>query len=153
MHNQGRVVFDAILPMDMLGKLRKHSHTRLTTCLLGHLVEVLTIDGPKTAQRFLDLEARVPDMQLAHLCKSPHVLAIRLDAPQDGLSITVCREAVAPAGDDNAGGQALHIPLPRPRQGLIEIIHIEDLSAFRRRIDAEVTEMCIATHLCRNPCD
>src|SRR5438309_3679367 len=111
MHDQRRIVFDAILPMDPLGELRKHTRTRLSTCLLDRLIEVLTIDGPKTAQRFLDLEVRVPDMQLAHLCKSPHMLAIRPDATQDGLSITVRREAVASTGDNNAGSQSLHIPL------------------------------------------
>ena len=54
--------------------------------------------------------------------------------------------AVAP-GDREAGDEPLDVPLERSRQGLVEVVDIEDERPVRRRIDAEVGEVRVAAEL------
>ena len=61
-------------------------------------------------------------------------------------------ETALPAGDREACGQSLHVPLERPRQRLVEIVDAEDESPVRRGEDAEVREVRVTTQLRVDPC-
>ena len=56
------------------------------------------------------------------------------------------------SGNDNeARREALHVPLERPGQRLVEIAHRESQIAFGGRPQAEVQDMSVATHLDDEP--
>ena len=58
--------------------------------------------------------------------------------------------AVAP-GDLEARRQALDVPLPRPRQGLVEVVDVEDQPPVGGGEDAEVRQVGVAAHLHPKP--
>jgi hypothetical protein len=56
-------------------------------------------------------------------------------------------QAVVPAGDDDAGHQSLHVPLERPRVGLVEVVEVEHQTPIGRGEEAEVRQMGVAAEL------
>ena len=46
----------------------------------------------------------------------------------DRVAAVVRGEARTAAGDDEAGGESLEVPLEGPRQGLVEVVDVEDRS-------------------------
>src|SRR5205085_7905059 len=50
-------------------------------------------------------------------------------------------------GDEEAYREALDVPLPRPRQRLVEVVLVEHELARRRRVRTEVREVGIAAEL------
>jgi hypothetical protein len=79
----------------------------------------------------LDLKARVPDVHGGHAGKLPHRLAVPAHALQDRLLLRRDAVAVVAGRDDQARGQPLEIPLPRPRERLVEVIDVEDKPTVR----------------------
>src|SRR5438270_13100837 len=75
------------------------------------------------------------------------MLTIRLDIIQDRSPVRSGRKAVRAPRNNDASGKSLDIPFPGTRQCLVKIIHIEDLIAFWRGVDAKVAEMRISTVL------
>ena len=76
-----------------------------------------------------------------------HRLAVGAsDREIDRLALLVVEAAVA-AGDGEARGEPLHVPLERARQRLVEVVEAEDEPAVRRGEDAEVREMRVAAEL------
>ena len=57
----------------------------------------------------------------------------------------------AAARDRDAGGEALHVPLPRRRERLVEVVHVEHEVAFRGREHAEVEQVGVAARLDPEP--
>ena len=55
--------------------------------------------------------------------------------------------ATIAAGQREAGDEPLHVPLPRPRQGLVEVVEVEDEPPLRRGEGAEVGEVGVAAEL------
>ena len=82
-----------------------------------------------------------------------HVLAVAAHGGAHGARRIAFEQADLAAGDDHAGGQALEVPLPGRRQGLVEIVDIEDDAALGRGEAAEVRQMGVATGLHANPRD
>ena len=58
-----------------------------------------------------------------------------------------CVEATVAARDHEARRQALDVPLPRPGQGLVEVVEIEDEAAMWRSEGAEVRQVRVAAQL------
>ena len=55
-------------------------------------------------------------------------------------------EAAVAGGDDEARREAQDVPLPRPRERLVEVVDVEDEVAFRRGEQAEVADRCASPH-------
>ena len=89
----------------------------------------------------------VPDGQVAHRRELGHPLAIGADGGGGGGGAIGRLVPVRAAGDDDAGGQALDVPLPGGREGLVEVVDVEDLVALRRGEGAEVREVGVAAGL------
>ena len=93
----------------------------------------------------------VPQLQRLQLAELGHRLAVRADAghrhvPGHGLA-----QAVVPAADDEARGQALDVPLPRRRQRLVEVVDGEDDPPLRGGEPAEVAQVRVAAALDPDP--
>ena len=56
-------------------------------------------------------------------------------------------EAAVTSGDLEAGRQALHVPLPRPGQGLVEVVDVEHQLALGRAEHAEIGQVGVAAAL------
>ena len=59
--------------------------------------------------------------------------------------------AVVPARDLQARREAFDVPLPRPGQGLVEVVDVEHQPAFRGGEQAEVRQMGIPADLGDQP--
>src|SRR5215213_11697791 len=64
-----------------------------------------------------------------------------------GLAAIRCVEAVVAACYHDARSEALHIPLPWPRQGLVEVVDIEEQGALWGGVSPEVQEVGVAAQL------
>ena len=51
------------------------------------------------------------------------------------------------SGDDNAGREPLDVPLPRRRQGFVEIVNVEENVALGRCETAEIHQVSVAAGL------
>src|ERR1044072_6768754 len=60
-------------------------------------------------------------------------------------------EATLAAGHGEAGGKPLDVPLPGPRQGLVEVVDVEYELALGRGVGAEVGEVGVAAELRLEP--
>ena len=60
-------------------------------------------------------------------------------------------EAVVAPGDLHARRQALHVPLPRPVGGLVEVVDVEDQVAFGGAEHAEVGQVRVTAELGGEP--
>ncbi len=109
--------------------------------------------GLDLAHRRLDVEARVPDLEVAHRGEAAHRVAIGARRGQHRGDPLPALEAAFAAGDLEAGGEPLDVPLPRPRQGLVEVVEVEDEAAVGRGEGAEVGEVGVAACLHPQPGD
>ena len=93
-------------------------------------------------------QVRVPDLQVAH---APRTHASPSGSPPSPRRTTSRRslvgEPVVPAGDHEARREALHVPLPRPGQRLVEVVDVEHELALGRAEHAEVGEVGVAARL------
>ncbi len=62
----------------------------------------------------------------------------------DGLRDLVLGKSPVTAADLHAGGQTAQIPFPGTAGGLVEVVEVEDETAFGREEEAEVVDVCIA---------
>ena len=95
--------------------------------------------------------ARVPKVDDALLRHFQHGLAVRAHAMQDDGAPRGRSEPVVPGGDLEAGRKALDVPLPRPRDRLVEVVDVEDELALGRLEEAEVHEVGVAAELSAQP--
>ena len=103
--------------------------------------------GADAAHEVLDVDARVPDVHRAHRRELGHRLAVGLrDRDVDRQPAGGVEAAVAP-GDGEARDEPLQVPLERPGQRLVEVVHVEDEPAVGRGVAAEVREMRVAAEL------
>ena len=99
----------------------------------------------------LDVEARIPDVEVSHLGELPHRLAVVAHGAEHGGTGLRRGEVAVSPGDLKAGGEALDVPLPWPREGLVEVVDVHDQAAIGRGEDAEVREVGIAAGLDPQP--
>ena len=95
----------------------------------------------------VDLEPGVPHVQRAHAGELLHRLAIARDRLLHDRSPLLARVPVLASGHLEAHRQPLHVPLPRPRKRLVEVVQIEHQPPIRRREQAEVRQMRITAQL------
>ena len=85
-------------------------------------------------EHVVDVEVGVPDVEVRHRGELAHrrrgTRASTLE--QRSAVRSLAREAVVATGDREAGGEALHVPLPRPGQRLVEVVDVEHEPALGR---------------------
>ena len=143
MHDERRLVDDAPRAVDHLGelagRLQAVAAARLGEGLLGELEPL--VDGAlggrlgglavtRHVEQLVGHDVRVPDVELVHLGEGRHVLAVGTRGGERGLSGHVLTEAVVAAGQHEARRQALEVPFERSRQGLVEIVDVEQQLAL-----------------------
>jgi hypothetical protein len=138
MDDQWRVVDDPDFPVHD----RRHLGERLEVVamgrFLGHTLEVLPGHLGHGGGDIRRADPGVPDVEMAHRRERRHSLAIGADRGAGGIGGVGRPKPVPPAGDDDAGGQALDVPLPGSRQGLVEVVETEDERALRCGETAEI---------------
>jgi hypothetical protein len=93
---------------------------------------------------------QIPQVHRRQPGEAQHGLSVTAHGQLGRLTLLVAREPLLPSSDGNAGRQALHVPLPWPRQCLVEIVHIEDEIPLRRREQSEVDQVRITARLDRD---
>src|SRR5918994_2135550 len=96
---------------------------------------------------FLLANARVPDLELSHIRELGHPLPVGCHGRLRGLATIRRVEAVVAASDHEARSEAFDVPLPRPRQGLVGVVDVEEQGALRGGIRPEVREVGVAAKL------
>ena len=79
--------------------------------------------------------------------EAPHRLAVGARRRQQDPPPLLALEPVFAAGDREAGGEPLDVPLPWARQRLVEVVEVEDEAPVGRREGAEVGEVGVAAGL------
>ena len=102
-------------------------------------------------EAFLDLQVRVPDVQVPHPRELPHRLAVLAHRRSRMSARSASGEPVVAPGDRQARGEPLDVPLPRARERLVEVVDVEHELALGRAEDAEVREVGVAADLGRDP--
>ncbi len=80
-------------------------------------------------------------------CESLHALAVLPHAAFHEPAPALGRKTDIAAGDLDAGGHPLDVPLPRPGQRLVEVVRTEDKPAVRSSEPSEVRDVSIAAGL------
>jgi hypothetical protein len=94
-----------------------------------------------------DVEARVPDLDVAHLREPGDRFAVLTRRRQHDRAADRLVEAAIPARHRDARGESLHVPLEWPRKCLVEVVDAEDEPPIRRGEDAEVGEVRVSAEL------
>ena len=92
---------------------------------------------------------RVVDIDRAHRRVLGHPRPVRVDGGVDGVRGLVRVEAARPRGDDEAGGEALEVPFPRPRWVSSKSFMSNSEVPLGRGEQPEVGEMRVAGELDR----
>ena len=116
----------------------------LLQALDGPLVNRGVLDG---SQQVTYLQRLVPKLQSLEPAVSGHGLAVGADAGRGHVLGSGVLQAVVPASHDEARGESLDVPLPRGREGLVEVVDREDDPPLRRGESAEVGEMSVSAAL------
>ncbi len=90
---------------------------------------------------------RVPDVEVADLGQAPHRPPVLLGHRGDDRPPLAPFEGARPPGDGEARGEPHHVPLPGPRQRLVEVVDVEEQLAIRGGEGAEVGEVGVAAEL------
>ena len=159
-HDQRRVGDDLQLVADHAGPLGKDTHAVarprpgdvlhrlfgffLAEASLAHLCA-------QPGHDVVDVHARVPGVERRHLGRVPHDVAVLGDRGEHHVAAIVGAEAEVAAADLEARRQALHVPLPRAGQRLVEVVDIEDDLTLRRAEHAEVEHVRVAAELYGEP--
>src|ERR1700710_1163533 len=133
-HDQRRVGDDAQFSVDDAHELCEGAHTVSGTGLRDHAfgtLQLLLVGGgalsiPNPLNSIVGAEMAVPRVHHRRIGRDAHAFAVPLnDLEVDGAALFVV-ELTITAGDLEAGGKTLHIPLPRARQSLVEVIDVEN---------------------------
>ena len=92
-------------------------------------------------------DAGVPDVDEAHAGVAGHPLAVAADGRHRRCAVLGGAEAVGAAGDDDARGEPLDVPLPGPRQRLVEVVGVEHERPLGRGEQPEVGQVGVAAGL------
>jgi hypothetical protein len=147
-HDERRVARDADLVVDALGELRERLEVVLALGLRHRLLEAPHLLGCEPTAGAVDdrlrVDARVPELEIALRSELGHRLAIRADGHACDRVDVLLRELQGAAGEREARGEALHIPLEGAGVRLVEVVHVEDDRPVRRGEPAEVGEVGVA---------
>ena len=150
-NDERRVGDDTRLAVDLVCQARECLHAVLRAGLgdgaLGSACLLLVMTGAEIGDELVGVESRVPDVEMSHRGERPHRLAVRPHGGDDRGSPFIPAEVPVAAGDLEARGQSLHIPLERPAVRLVEVVEIEDERPLGRSEDSEVREMRVTAQL------
>jgi hypothetical protein len=151
---QRRVGGDPAAAVDDPGKSVEGEQAVLGTRLrhsLGHPVAGRLLQPLGDGLHHVDVDPGVPHVDGAHRGEATHPFAVGADGRGDDGPAVPGGESVLPPGDDQAHGQPLEVPLPRPGQRLVEIVDVEHEIAFGRAEQPEVEHVGIAAQLHTEP--
>ena len=123
----------------------------LRDVLVDRLHLLFVGDLGQVGEQALDVEARVPDVEVLHRRELAHRLAVGAGRGQDGVAGLLRGEVAVAPGDREARREALQVPLPGPRQGLVEVVDVHHQAAVGGGEDAEVRQVGIAACLDLQP--
>ena len=103
--------------------------------------------GRQDLENAVEVDTVVPDVQRMHRGVVGHMLAVGAHGFRRRLRRLAVEQPDMMGGDDDAGRQPLDVPLPRGRQGLVEIVDVEEDVALWRGEAAEIHEVSIAAGL------
>ena len=153
-HEQRRVAAQPRLALHLGGEAGERAEVVLhlrARHVLGHPLGVLAPQRRDVAPDEVGVEPRVPELDGALLGHLQHRLAVGAHAVQDDRPPRRRGVAVVARRDLEARREALDVPLPRPRQRLVEVVDVEDEPPLRRLEEAEVHEVRVAAQLGREP--
>jgi hypothetical protein len=101
--------------------------------------------------RSVEVGPGVPDVEVAHGGELGHRPPVALGQGERDAAAGLAAESVLPAGHGQAGREPLHVPLPRPRRGLVEVVDVEDQAPLRRAEQPEVQQVRVAAELGGEP--
>ena len=97
------------------------------------------------------VELGVPDVQVLHLGERAHGFAVGTHHLQHHRAPVLVGESPRACGHLEADRQTLHVPFPRPGQGLVEVVHVEHERALRGGEDPEVHQVRVSAGLHAQP--
>ena len=107
--------------------------------------------GRQDLENAVEVDAIVPDVQRTHRGVVGHMLAVGAHGFRRRLRRLAVEQPDVMGGDDDAGRQPLDVPLPRRRQGLVEIVDVEEDVALGGGEAAEIHEVSVAASLHAKP--
>ena len=129
----------------MLSFVRALGDVRVQALLgLGVLGRRLLLDP---CHEVVDVDPRVPEVEVAHRGEGPDALPVRPDDLAVDLGPLLVVEAAVAAGDREARDESLHVPLERAGERLVEVVEAEDHPPVGRREAAEVRQVGVAAEL------
>src|SRR5271170_6180584 len=102
-------------------------------------------------QQIVERDSRVPCSEYGLFGEIRHPLAIGSRGCSHSIGGDPLGKTPIPRRQHQAGAQSLHVPLPGTGESLVEIIDIENQSAFWRGIAAKVHEVAVAACLYGDP--
>jgi hypothetical protein len=93
------------------------------------------------------VQTGVPDLHRPHRGEPRHGLPVGRHRRQRRGTRVGLAEAVVAAGDGEAGRYPLQVVLERPRQGLVEVVEVEQQPPFGRGEGPEVRQVRVAAQL------
>ena len=135
-HEERRIADDPQLAVDDLGQLAERLQAVLRPCLCDVLLRRLICFADRhlldPRDELVDVEARVPEVEIPHPANPAHRLA-GTPAPTARLTDRALLVVEAPiaTGDREARDEALHIPLEGTGQRLVEVVDAEDEAGGR----------------------
>ena len=134
--DEGRIADDPSIAVDDVCQLVERLHA-VPGARLGHR-RLASLLGPAVdlvlhlREQGRGVQACVPNVQIAHLGELTHRGSVGTGNGQQHASSVLHRVAVVASGDRKARHEPLHVPLPRPRQGFVEVVHVEHQSTIGR---------------------
>jgi hypothetical protein len=148
---QRRHARESQLPVEHLGQLPDGPGAGLSLPLLEgadeELVAVRVELGAEPGGQLVGVEALVPGVEEALACELAHPFAVLAHRPLDDQPSPAGRQVDVAAGDLDAGGHPLDVPLPGAGQRLVEVVGAEHEPAIGSREPAEVRDVRIAAGL------
>jgi hypothetical protein len=133
---------DPVLPVDQVAQLVHGLDARMPVGLVHVFVAppdgLARLDRVEQLAHLIDVDPGIPRVEEPHLGEVRHLGAVHMRAPPGRRALGPGIEAVVPDGHGYARGQPLDVPLERPRQRLVEVIHVEYQPPVRCAEHAEV---------------
>ena len=155
--DHGGVVEEDATAVDDAGERLEGAHPITLAGLAEDRLESLAATGGGPARecagglgRVADVpvgDRRVEHLDEPHPGVAGHPLPVAPNPAHRRGPDDVRAEAVGPPGDGDAGGEALHVPLPRSGQRLVEVVRVEDEGPLGRGEQAEVGQVGVTAGL------
>jgi hypothetical protein len=139
---------DPGLPASLLDQLGEHQlrtagRHRLGDAFAQHRLLRLR----QHRQNVAVVEPRVPDVEHIHGGKVAHFSAIAASAGDRRIAAVRLGEPVGAGSEHKGGDEAFDVPLPGRRQGLVEVVDVEEQPALRCGKAAEIHQVSVTAHL------